>query len=88
MAHSIPCHKADDACHVANLFFKEVLRLYGLPKFIISNRDSKGQPRSILTRTHFRHGGQRNYISLTFRASLWMQQKKKVEFYGSKISSS
>ncbi|RDY05791.1 hypothetical protein CR513_10314, partial [Mucuna pruriens] len=40
MAYFIPCYKIDDACHVANLFFKEVVRLYGLLKTIVLYRDS------------------------------------------------
>ncbi|RDX90644.1 Tf2-6, partial [Mucuna pruriens] len=34
MTYFIPCHIIDDAYHVANLFFKEVVRLDGLPKTI------------------------------------------------------
>ncbi|RDY01437.1 Retrovirus-related Pol polyprotein, partial [Mucuna pruriens] len=35
------CFRVDDACHEANIFFKEVVRLHGLPKTIFLNKDSK-----------------------------------------------
>ena len=41
MAHFIACKKTADAVRVAQLFFKVIYRLHGLPESIVSDRDTR-----------------------------------------------
>ena len=37
MAHFVTCNKNSNATHVADLYFKEIVKLHGIPKSIISD---------------------------------------------------
>ena len=41
MAQFTPCKKTSDGVHVVELFYREVVRLHGLSKSIVSDQDIK-----------------------------------------------
>lgn len=41
MAHFIACHTTNYVSHVANLYFSHIVKLHGVPKTIVSDRDTK-----------------------------------------------
>jgi hypothetical protein len=41
MIHFIFCYKTDDATNLVDLFFREIVRLHGVPKRIVFDHDVK-----------------------------------------------
>ncbi|XP_074278620.1 uncharacterized protein LOC141602214 [Silene latifolia] len=55
MAHFIACKKTEDAASVAELYLKEIVRLHGVPKIIVSDRDTKFMNLSSVPRNEMNH---------------------------------
>ena len=41
MSHFIQCNKTNDVTLIVELYYNEVTRLHGIPRSIVSNRDTK-----------------------------------------------
>jgi len=41
MVHFISSYKTNDSTNITNLFFREIIQLYGVPMSILSNKDVK-----------------------------------------------
>jgi len=39
MTHFIVCHKTDDTTNIVDLFFREVIRLHGVPRSILFDQN-------------------------------------------------
>ena len=94
MAHFIPCHTTDDATHVADLFFREIVRLHGVPNTIVSDRDAKflshfwktlwaklGTKFLFSTKCHPQTDGQTEVVNRTLPTMLRAVLKKNIKMW-------
>jgi hypothetical protein len=94
MAHFIPCRKIDDAIHVADLFFHEIVLLHGVSNTIVSDRDAKflshfwrtfwaklGTKLLFSTTCHPQTDGQMEVVNRTLSTMLRVVLKKNIKMW-------
>jgi hypothetical protein len=94
MTHFIPCHKTDNASHIAHLFFKEIIYLHGVPNTIVSYRDTKlishflrslrvklGTKLLFSTTCHPKTDGQTEVVNRTLSTLLRVVLKKNIKMW-------
>jgi hypothetical protein len=94
IAHFIPCHKTDDASHIVDLFFREIIRLHGVPNTIVSDCDTKflshfwrtlwaklGTKLLFSTTCHPQTDGQTEVVNWTLSTMLRAVLKKNIKMW-------
>jgi hypothetical protein len=94
MAHIIPCHKTNDDSHIADLFFREIIRLHGVPNTIVSDRDTKffchfwrtlwaklGTKLLFSTTYHSQIDDQTEVVNMTLSTMLMVVLKKNIKMW-------
>ena len=94
VAHFIPCHKTDDATHIVDLFFRDIIHLHGVPNTIVSHHDTKflsyflrtlwtklGTKLLFSTTCHPQTDGQTEVVNITLSTMLRVVLNKNIKMW-------